>query len=78
MLHTLLNSSLKKDLPTDLYFLGMLQETDIILGLSASLLSDNFSIQNNGIKKGTCRKTMGFGEKMFFFKAMFLHDFTHD
>jgi len=34
--------------------------------------SDNFSFQNNGIKKCTCWKTMGF------FKQCFWHDFTHD
>ena len=43
-------------------------------------VSDNFSFQNNGIKKCTCWKTMGFWGKqwvfgennVFFKKAMFL------
>ena len=33
--------------------------------------SDNFSFQNNGIKKCTCWKTMVFLENNGFFKAMF-------
>ena len=51
----------------------------IIIGVS-----DNFSFQNNGIKKCTCWKTMGFWENngvfwktMNFFKAMFFDTTSH-
>ena len=39
-----------------------------------------FRFKNNGIKKCTCWKTMGFIEKqcLFFLKQCFWHDFTHD
>ena len=44
------------------------------------MTSDNFSFQNNGIKKFTCWKTMGYFGKQWVFKKsnVFLHDFTHD
>ena len=36
-------------------------------------ITDNFSFHNNGIKKCTCWKTVGFfGKQWGFFKAMFL------
>jgi len=44
------------------------------------VISDNFSFQNNGIKKVHMLENNGFFGKQccFFFKAMvFLHDFTH-
>ena len=48
------------------------------------LHSDNFSFQNNGIKKCTCWKTMGFrenngffGKTMFFFKKQCFYTTTH-
>jgi len=51
-----------------------------------SAVSDNFSFQNNGIKKCTCWKTMGFWGKQWvflgkqcccFLKAMFFDTTSH-
>ena len=41
------------------------------------VFSDNFSFQNNGIKKCTCWKTMLFGKQCFFKKAMFFDTTSH-
>ena len=51
---------------------------------SIIMTSDNFSFQNNGIKKCTCWKTMGFLRKQWvfwenngYFKAMFFNTTSH-
>jgi len=67
---------------------SIVNSCEILCGLvfyTSYTCSDNFSFQNNGIKKCTCWKTMGFlgtqwvlGNNVFFKKQCFWHDFTHD
>ena len=49
----------------------------LVLG-KTDITSDHFSFQNNGIKSAHVVKQCFFLLNNVFFKAIFLHDFTHN